>query len=923
MVELRATVRLQFHAGFSLNDAVPLVDYFARLGISHIYASPLLKARPGSVHGYDVVDPSCVNPELGGEPALRRLATALHQRNMGLIMDIVPNHMAVDNANPWWQDVLLWGAASPYAEFFDITWRSQDEFMRDRLLLPILRTDYLEVLKTGEIQLIFDAPSGSFFFTHFDHRMPLAMACYAEILQRTDTDALTRIADRCAALTEEFGAHALAVRIRQDLAANARDESAAPIEQALQHFDPSTTEGCQRLHGLLESQHYRLASWRTANDDINWRRFFDVNELVSLRTEQPKVFEATHSKIFELVEAGIIDGLRIDHIDGLANPRAYCRRLRRRIDRLLGSERPHFPIHVEKILAADERLPLDWMVDGTTGYEFMNRISLLQHDPNGQADLAELWGSLSGRGTDFTEEVREARGLVLSNSLAADFETLCQALLRLARCSLRTRDLTLGAIRRALRALIVHYPVYRTYTNVCARSATDRYFFDRALAGARTELGSNDWPALEQIDHWLGGEPLHASPPGPKRRFQQRLLARFHQLTSPVAAKAVEDTACYRSAILLSRNDVGFDPQRFSASLDWFHSQCIEQAQRFPLGLLTTATHDHKRGEDARTRLAVISEHAPWFGIQVRFWRNLAEPLRSVVHDQPAPAPADELMLYQTLFSSWPLGLSADDSPGCAAFAERVLAWQAKALREAKLRSSWAAPDNAYEEACHSFLQRLMTGREAVELRRALVHAVELAACNGALNSLSQCLLRMTAPGVPDLYQGCEYWDFSMVDPDNRQPVDYALRQQSLEHSDTFTDLLRQWRDGHIKQWLIARVLNARRHQPELFRQGSYQPLTVHGRHADRLIAFCRRHGDQLAICIAPRLAAPLLGDSDVPLIPAQHWDDTLIDLPATHLTSALTGEAVASGPAVPVSELLSAVPVNLLVSTRPQESTP
>ncbi|SDS56052.1 maltooligosyl trehalose synthase [Halopseudomonas litoralis] len=923
MVELRATVRLQFHAGFSLDDAVPLVDYFARLGISHIYASPLLKARPGSSHGYDVIDPTCVNPELGGEPALRRLSAALHQRDMGLIMDIVPNHMAVDSANPWWQDVLEWGAASPYAGFFDITWRSQDEFMRDRLLLPILRSDYLEVLKAGEIQLMFDAPSGRFFFTHFDHRMPLAMACYAEILQRTGTDALARIADRCAALTEEFGAHALAVQIRQDLAAIAEDESAAAIQQALQHFDPGTAEGCQRLHGLLECQHYRLASWRTANDDINWRRFFDVNELVSLRAEQPRVFEATHSKIFELVEAGIIDGLRIDHIDGLANPRAYCRRLRRRVDRLLGSEHPHFPIHVEKILAADERLPLDWMVDGTTGYEFMNRISLLQHDPNGQTDLAELWGSLSGRSIDFTEEVREARGLVLSNSLAADFEILCQALLRLARCSLRTRDLTLGAIRRALRALIVHYPVYRTYTNVCARSATDQYFFDRALAGARTELSSNDWPVLEQIDRWLGGEPLHASPPGPKRRVQQRLLSRFHQLTSPVAAKAVEDTACYRSAILLSRNDVGFDPQRFSASLDWFHSQCIEQVQRFPLGLLTTASHDHKRGEDARARLAVISEHAPWFGIQVRFWRNLAEPLRSVVHDQPAPAPADELMLYQTLFSSWPLGLSADDSSGCAAFAERVLAWQRKALREAKLRSSWAAPDDAYEEACHDFLQRLMTGHEAVELRRALVHAVELAACNGALNSLSQCLLRMTAPGVPDLYQGCEYWDFSMVDPDNRRPVDYALREMSLRQSDPVTDLLRQWRDGHIKQWLITRVLNARRRQPELFRQGSYQPLTVHGRHADRLVAFCRRHGDQLAICIAPRLAAPLLGDSEVPLIPAQRWDDTLIDLPATYLTSVLTGEAVASGPAVLVSELLSAVPVNLLVTTQHQESTP
>lgn len=923
MVELRATLRLQFHAGFTLDDALALVDYFSRLGISHIYASPLLTARPGSLHGYDVIDPTQVNPELGGEDALRRLADALHQRSMGLIMDIVPNHMAVDNANPWWQDVLQWGAASPYAGFFDITWRSQDPFMRDRLLLPILRSDYLEVLKAGELRLTFDATSGSFFITHFDHRLPLAMASYVDILTPTGNVALTRIADRCAALEDEFSVHVLGARICQELAAAATGDTLQDIEHALRRFEPDTAEGCLRLHHLLERQHYRLASWRTANDDINWRRFFDVNELISLRAEQPAVFEATHRKILELVEAELIDGLRIDHIDGLANPRTYCRRLRRRVDRLVGDRQGHFPIHVEKILAAGEQLPTDWMVDGTTGYDFMNRVSLLQHDPNGQADLADLWNSLTGRSTDFTEEIRDARRLVLSNSLAADFETLCQALLRLARCSLATRDITLGAIRRALRALIVHYPVYRTYTSVCGRSGQDRRFLDQALLGARAELGSNDWATLEQINHWLGGEPLHASPPGAKRRFQRRLLARFHQLTSPVAAKAVEDTACYRSAILLSRNDVGFDPQRFSADPDWFHAQCIEQAEHFPQGLQATATHDHKRGEDARARLAVVSEHAPWFGIQVHFWHNLAEPLISVVDGQPAPAPADELMLYQTLFSSWPLSLSADDDSGCAAFAERVLAWQRKALREAKLRSSWTAPNSAYEDACHSFLQRLMGSREAIELRRALAHAVELTACNGALNSLSQCLLRMTTPGVPDLYQGCELWDFSLVDPDNRRPVDYPFRERCLAANDSPTQLLQDWRDGRIKQWLIARVLDCRRRLPGLFRHGDYQPLTLHGRHADRLIAFRRQLGDQLAICIVPRLAAPLLGDSDIPLIPAQRWDDTLIDLPASYLTSALTGETVASGPAVPLSDLLDAVPVNLLVNTQHEESTP
>lgn len=923
MTELRATLRLQFHAGFTLDDAAARVDYFARLGISHIYASPLLKARPGSTHGYDVIDPTCINPELGGEPALRRLAEALQQRQMGLILDIVPNHMAVDSRNPWWQSVLLWGTASPYAHFFDITWRCRDELLRDRVLLPILAEDYLTELKGGALRLALDSAAGSFYFHYHDHRLPVAMAGYAQILADTGLDSLTRIADRCAALEDEFAPRQIAADIRAELAGIAMGETGEAIQQAMRRFDPSTARGCLQLHELLECQHYRLADWRTANDDINWRRFFDVNELICLRSERPEVFEASHAKVFELIEAGLIDGLRIDHIDGLANPRGYCRRLRRRVEQLLPADHSGFTIHVEKILGDDEQLPDNWGVDGTTGYDFMNQVALVQHDPNGLADLAELWSSVTGRSANFSEEARAARQWVLEGSLAADFETVALGLLRLARSSLATRDISLGAIRRSLRALVVHYPAYRTYSWVCGHSAQDAQLFDRAMAGARNALGNNDWPVLEQLQRWLGGEPLHASPPGSRRRFQRRLLARFHQLTAPAAAKAVEDTSFYRSAVLLSRNEVGSDPQRFSAAPNWFHDQCRRQAEHFPLGLLTTASHDHKRGEDARARLAVVTEHAPWFGIQARFWHKLAEPLRSVVAGQPAPSPADELMLYQTLFAHWPLGLSEDDQQGCSAYAERIQQWQLKALREAKLRSSWAAPDAAYEQACTDFLQRLLRAREGAELRRALAHSVTLAACNGALNSLAQCLLRMTCPGVPDLYQGCEYWDYSLVDPDNRRAIDYAQRQTSLAPDSDPAELLRQWTDGRIKQWLIARTLNARRRQPALFLQGDYQPLTIHGQHAERLIAFSRQHGEQRAISIVPRLAAPLLRDSDQPLIPASHWNDTLIDLPDAPLTSALTGTAVNSGAAVPVSELLAAVPVNLLVTAHPQEHTP
>lgn len=920
MTELRSTLRLQLHSGFTLDDALELVDYFAQLSISHIYTSPLLQARSGSSHGYDLIDPSRINPELGGEPALRRFADALHQRQMGLIMDLVPNHMAVDNHNDWWQNVLLWGSASAYANFFDINWHCHDPFLHNKVLLPILAEDYLTALKAGDIRLTFVPLSGCFYICYHDHHLPVALASYARILQNTGNDTLTRIANHCATLEDEFNAPVLSPDINNELARLACHDTTQAIAKAMQSFSNNSAQNCLALHELLESQHYRLANWRTANDDINWRRFFDVNQLIALRTELPQVFEATHHKVFELIETGLIDGLRIDHIDGLSNPHGYCRRLRRRIQRLLPNAHAHFTIHVEKILAENENLPSDWQVDGTTGYEFMERVALLQHDPKGYTELAELWHSVTGSNPDFNTEARAARREILDGPLLADFEAVAQGLLRLARSSLSTRDISLGAIRRSLRALLIHYPAYRAYSWVCGHSVQDQRLFNLAMTGARSELSRNDWSVLEQLQHWLGGDPLQTAPPGNKRRYQRRLLARFHQLTAPLAAKAVEDTAFYRSAVLLSRNEVGSNPQRFSADSDWFHEQCRAQAERFPLGLLATASHDHKRGEDARARLAVVSEHAPWFGTQVRFWRKLAEPLRSLVTDQPAPDPADELMLYQTLLAHWPLELKADDQQGCNIFFERVQQWQRKALREAKLRSSWVAPDDAYERACDDFLKRLLTTTEGVELRRALVHAVSLTACNGALNSLGQCLLRMTSPGVPDLYQGNEYWDFSMVDPDNRQPVDFIQRQRSLKQHNDPVDLLKHWRDGRIKQWLIARTLAARRQQPALFRHGDYQPLKTHGQYADHLVAFSRQHGEQLAISIVPRLAAPLLRDSEQPLIPSQRWGNTLIDLPETPLISALTGEAVNSGPAVLMSEILANTPINLLVTANQQE---
>ncbi|MFB1630989.1 malto-oligosyltrehalose synthase [Pseudomonas sp. AP-1] len=921
MKPLTATQRLQFHSDFTLDHAVPLVPYFARLGISHLYASPLLKARAGSRHGYDVVDPTCVNPELGGEAALERLVSALRQHGMGLIVDTVSNHMAVGGAdNPWWQSLLAWGRRSPYAEFFDIQWHSSDPLLAGQLLLPFLGNDYGLALKNGEIPLTFDDQHGVLHIAHYDHRFPICPVDYGRVLSQSPDPQLQALAPRFAALhLADEPLHA-ALPLQAELARCVAD--GADLASALQAFDSRSTAGFKHLHALLERQTYRLASWRTAADDINWRRFFDINELGGLRVERAVVFEATHAKLFELIERGLVDGLRIDHIDGLADPRQYCRKLRRRVDLLL-ARRPmnaaveHFPIYVEKILGAGEHLHRDWLTDGTTGYEFMNQVSLLQHAPAGEAPLSELWSSISER-PDFPEEVRQARHLVLNASLAGDCESVAQALLQVARDDLMTRDLTLGAIRRAVQALVAHYPVYRTYFNACGRPAEDEAFFQQALAGARQDLGEADWPLLAQLEQWLGGQPWRHLPAGKPRKHLRHACVRFQQLTAPSAAKAVEDTAFYRSGRLLSRNDVGFEAERFYADAAEFHSQAQRRLRHYPDNLLTTATHDHKRGEDCRARLAVLSERAPWLASRVEHWRELAAPLRESLEDGLAPSPGDELLLFQTLLGSWPLELDLHDDAALRSYAERIRQWQQKALREAKLRSSWNAPNTAYETACAAYVDSLLLDRQNQQLRQSLADAVRLIACPGALNGLVQTLLRMTVPGVPDLYQGNEYWDFSLVDPDNRRPVDYACRRRTLDAATPLDALLMHWRDGRIKQALVSQVLDCRQAHSALFRRGAYLPLTVQGRHADKVVAFARLGEDERAIVIAPRLASSLLGDAPTPLIPAQNWDDTRLILPfalsPANTTGLFTTGAVSPCKELMLNSVLAKFPVNLLI---------
>lgn len=915
MLPLRATLRLQFHKGFTLDDAVPLVPYFARLGISHVYASPLLSARAGSMHGYDVVDPTTVNPELGGEPALRRLVSALRGHDMGLILDIVSNHMAVGgNDNLWWLDLLEWGRLSPYGEFFDIQWHSPDPLMEGQLLLPFLGSDYGIALQDGTLKLYFDE-RGAFYVEHYDHHFPICPSHYGELLKAED-EPLKLLADRFSTLSYQTDAHSLATALKDEL----RELASHPailqgIEHNLKAYDSQTCEGFQRLHDLLERQSYRLASWRTAADDINWRRFFDVNELGGLRVERPAVFEATHAKIFQLVAEGLVDGLRIDHIDGLADPRGYCRKLRRRVDSLAPGR--HLPIYVEKILGEGETLHRDWSVDGTTGYEFMNQLSLLQHDPDGETTLGEVWQRYSERPADFRQETLLARQQILNGSLAGDFESVAQALLQVARDDLMTRDLTLGAIRRALQELIVHFSVYRTYISALGRSAQDEVFFQQAMDGARQTLGEADWPVLDCLANWLGGEAWRKRPAGRLRKRLKHACVRFQQLTSPAAAKAVEDTAFYRSAVLLSRNDVGFSTEQFSAPVSDFHEANRKRLELFPDNLLATATHDHKRGEDTRARLAVLSERSKWYVEQIGLWHALARPLRD---DDQMPSAGDELFLYQALLGSWPLDLRPDDPQALEAFAQRISQWQRKALREAKLQSSWSAPNDVYEQATERFTQRLLLSPEGDLLRTALAKVVRTIAVPGALNGLAQTLLRMTVPGVPDLYQGNEFWDFSLVDPDNRRPVDYASRQQVLQQPFNLPDLMEHWRDGRIKQALIARTLTLRAEHAELFRHGTYQALDIIGSQVHRVLGFVRQWEGKRAIVIVPIRCAPLLENSAVPRVDAPQWGDTRIHLPFTtageNLKGLFSSATVTEHKELLISDALGDFPVNLIIQT-------
>ncbi len=921
MKPLSATARLQFHRDFTLDHATALVPYYAKLGTSHLYASPLLTARAGSTHGYDIVDHNTINPELGGEDALRRLVTALRSHGMGLILDIVPNHMGVGgNDNAWWLDVLEWGRASPYAEYFDIDWDPADPSLRGRMLAPFLGSSYGECLERGELVLRFDDDDGRLFVGYHDHRFPISPRDYAAVLL-TEGGPLEPAARAFA----DLGADGRDATRQQ--AEAARQELLQPvyrkgIEECLRAYATDSPVGLDRLHRLLERQHYRLAWWRAAADEINWRRFFDVNGLAGVRAELPDVFDATHRTVFRLYSEGLIDGVRIDHVDGLASPRDYCRKLRRRLETIAESrpgELRHTPVvlWIEKILAPHERLASDWLTDGTTGYDFMNDAAAVLHDPTGEEPLTNLWTGLTGRPGIFDEEAMPARRQILRESLSSELFVTASALHRVARRNLSTRDYTLTAIRNTVTELLVQFHVYRIYAGPAGISPTDQRVMDWAMAGARRTVRAADRPLLELVGQWLSGTGLRGVPAGTQRQEWLRAMVKFQQLSAPTAAKSVEDTTFYRYGRLLSRNEVGTEPSQWCLSPAAFHAAGKERQKRFPRALLATATHDHKRGEDTRARLAVLSEMPSEWESALQRWTRLNASLKRDL-DGPAPDAADEIMLYQTLIAAWPLDLAPTDVEGLAAFENRVAGWLEKALREAKRHTGWAAPDTEYEGACRAFLAGLLDASRSANMVGELAGFAGRIAPAGAVNSLTQTLLRLTSPGIPDLYQGTEFWDFSLVDPDNRRPVDFSAREAALDAAGEPASLLQTWRDGRVKQAIIARTLALRSRSPDLFTIGSYVPLRLEGPFADQAIAFARVHEGQSVIIVATRLLMGIDPSTETPLVDAGNWRETVVLLPSSLVDRQLAdilgeGDETMSTSRLSLARVLSQLPVALM----------
>ena len=903
-----ATYRLQLGSSFTFREARALVPYLSELGITDCYLSPILETcAPGS-HGYDVADHGQLSHALGGEAGYQALTDALHAHGMGVLLDIVPNHMGISRGrNAWWQDVLENGSASPFASFFDIEWEPPKPELKNRILLPILEDHYGRVLERQELRLEYE--DGAFRVRYHDTILPIDPSTYPQVLsgRLPDLEAargpddphllelqhLLGAATRLPARTETEPARqaerarAKAV-LRRRLDSLTREAPAMKgfVEEALVLLNgiAGRPETFDRLDALLGAQAYRVAYWGVAGDEINYRRFFDVNDLAAIRMEEPAVFEATHRLLLRLVRDGRIQGLRIDHPDGLYAPAAYLGALRERCARELSGGRegaspaPSLYVVVEKVLGPGEPLPDHWPVHGTTGYEFLNALNGLFVDPKGARTLEQAYQRFTGQTARFEDIAHETKRLVTDTTMASELTMLGRRLGRLAERRRESRDFTERTLTEAVRAIVACFPVYRTYVgdDGQAAGARDCRHVEEAVAAALRRSPTASPSVFEFIEDLLC------------RTGELDFVRRFQQLTGPIAAKGVEDTAVYRYGPLLSLNEVGGAPDRLGITETEFHRQNAERLARWPHSLSATSTHDTKRSEDVRARINVLSELPLEWRARVRTWHRLNRRHRTLVDGQPAPDPDEEYFLYQTLVGAWPIE-PPNEPIGEAeygTFVERIQGYMFKALREAKVHASWVHPNPDYDQAVSRFvaaiLDRSVPPRPTPGRLRRLIGAIvaepaenpfladfrpfqQRIADAGMYNSLAQTLLKLAAPGVPDTYQGSEEWTFDLVDPDNRRPVDYARRQEDLRGirealaapaaslADLARSLVATKEDGRVKLYLTHRALDCRRRRAGLFRDGAYVPLEAQGTRREHVVAFSRRlEGETvLAVCLA------------------------------------------------------------------------
>ena len=972
----RATYRVQLNKSFTFKDVTGIVPYLSALGISHVYCSPYFKARAGSVHGYDVVDHNQLNPEIGTREDFEDFVAALRSHNMGHILDIVPNHVGIMGSdNAWWMDVLENGEASRYADYFDIEWNPANPVLKDKVLVPVLGGPYGDILEKGELVLKFERERGSFAVFYHEHRLPIDPRTYSLIIDRIlaktysgDLENLRRgfvsLPDRHEPTDEQIAQRDEAKEnLKRRFIALCSNEPPVceAIESVVQSFvgTPGNSATFDALHELLEVQPYRLASWRVAPDDINYRRFFDVNDLAGLRVENLTVFENTHRLLFELVGEGKIDGLRVDHPDGLRDPGQYFHRLQSRVAALragsngaaaslaaipaanvdtdppdfgVAGQKRNLPIYLvaEKITASFEHIPQTWPVHGETGYHFANVVNRLLVDAATKGRMDRVYHAFIDQSLEWPNVAYDAQHMILRRSLASELSVVANVLTRIAQSDRHTRDLTYNILRQSLAEVIACFPVYRTYVTDTA-SETDKRYIDWAIAAARRRRTAGEAPAFDFIRAALLMElPV---PTEGLRRQLRNFAMKFQQVTAPITAKGIEDTSLYRFNRLTSLNEVGGEPDAYGSTVRAFHADSQHRSRFWPHEMLGTSTHDTKRSEDVRARINVLSEMTQVWRKAIERWSRINRLRKREVEGQPAPSLNDEYLLYQTLVGSWPL--EDLDEAGLNAYRERIEGYMIKAAREAKSRTSWANVNADYEEALLQFIRALLEQRDLNTFLTEFIAFQRRISRYGLLNAMSQTLCKLTAPGMPDIYQGNEIWDFSLVDPDNRRPVDYTKRRgmlAELENIDMDTcvergltaALMANMADGRCKLFVTWKVLQFRRDHASLFREGEYIPLRVSGEYAANVCAFARRHEGKLAVTIAPRLYLRLLGPDreDAPLGESV-WGDTVIELPKEFieplpLKNVLDGKAVPAQRAggrltVRLADALRNLPVGLL----------